>query len=133
MNERVKQLRTLLKLTQEEFGKKLGVTRSAICYIESGRSKLTEQMLFMICITFDVRQEWLKSGLGDIFITHTVDEELSMYMGKLLAQNSPEKEKYALLVLKLIVDEWDLVCKNIKTLSELLSWIAERPNESEMP
>ena len=133
MNERVKQIRLHFNLTQEEFGKKLGVTRSAISYIESGRSKLTDQMLFMICITFDVRQEWLKTGSGNIFITHTAGEELAAYMGKLFAEEDPEKERYALIALKLIVDEWDLVCKNIATFGNILSWIDEKPKKSEMP
>ena len=67
MNERVKQLRTTLDLTQEEFGKKLGVTRSAISYIESGRSNLTDRMIFLICREFSVNEDWLRDGIGDPF------------------------------------------------------------------
>lgn len=133
MNNRVKELRLFLGLTQEEFGKKLGVTRSAISYIESGRSKITEHMLFTICLTFDVNKKWLKDGCGNMFISHTVGEELAGYMGRLLAEDNPEKEKYALLLLKIIVDEWELVEKNFNTISKIWSWISEKPEISEMP
>ncbi len=133
MNRRIKQLRTLLNLTQDEFGKKLGVTRSAISYIESGRSNLTDQMLFMICITFDVRKDWLISGDGEIFVTHTTGEELAEYMGKLMAIEDPVKERYALIALKLIVDEWELINKNLDTIKKISQWISEKPTKSELP
>lgn len=133
MNKRVKELRLFLGLTQEEFGKKLGVTRSAISYIESGRSKITEHMLFTICLMFDVNKQWLRDGVGDMFISHTVGEELAGYMGKLLASDDPKKEKCALLLLKIIVDEWNLVEKNIDTIVKIWTWISELPEISEMP
>ena len=131
MNDRVKQLRTTLGLTQDEFGKALGVTRSAISYIESGRSNLTDQMLFMICATFNVRKEWLKYGTGEVFVSHTMSEELATYMGKLMALNDQEKEKYALFALKLIIDEWALISKNIDTLKKIVGWISNQPVENE--
>lgn len=133
LNERIKELRLKLNMTQEEFGKKIGVTRSAISYLESGRSKLTEKMLFLICITFDVRKEWLKNGTGSMFITLTVGEELAGYMGRLLVEEDPEKEKYALIVLKLLVDEWELIKSNMQKINELLVWASSKPEESELP
>jgi len=133
LNNRVKELRLFLGLTQEEFGKKLGVTRSAISYIESGRSNITEHMLFTICLMFDVNKQWLKDGCGDMFISHTIREELAGYMGRLLADDNSKKEKYALLLLKVIVDEWELVEKNFDTILKIWSWISERPETSEMP
>lgn len=42
MNERIKELRKTLSLTMEELGEKLGVTRSAISNIESGKRGITE-------------------------------------------------------------------------------------------
>ncbi len=133
MNERVKQLRLYLNLTQEEFGKKLGVTRSAISYIESGRSNLTDHMLFTICLTFDINKKWLRDGTGEMFMNHTIDEELAKYMGTLLAEDNPKKEKYALIILKYLVDEWDLIEKNLDNLDKIIEWVNSRPEESEMP
>lgn len=132
MNTRIKELRLSLEMTQEEFGKKIGVTRSAVSYLESGRSKLTEKMLFLICVTFDVSKEWLKHGTGDMFITHTIGEELASYCAKLVKENDMEKEKYALIALKLIVDEWELIKNNVQKISDLLAWVSSKPEESEM-
>lgn len=68
MNQRILKLRKSLDLTMEEFGKKLGVTRSAISNIESGKRNLTEQMIISICREFSVNEEWLRTGNGEMLL-----------------------------------------------------------------
>ena len=67
MNERIKELRKTLSLTMEELGEKLGVTRSAISNIESGKRGITEQMVLAICREFEVNENWLRNGAGEMF------------------------------------------------------------------
>ncbi len=38
MNERIKKVRKILKLTQEQFGKKIGITGAACSTMESGKT-----------------------------------------------------------------------------------------------
>lgn len=129
INDRLKHLRLLLGLTQAEFGKKLGITPSAISYLESGRSKLTEHMLLMICANFNVHADWLRTGKGEIFKITTISDDLANYISELISQDDPEKEKYALIALKLIIDEWDLIKHNTETINNILTWISEKPKE----
>ncbi len=67
MNERLKLLRNALGITLEEFGEKVGVTRSAVGRIEKGERKLTEQMTLSICRAFHVNYYWLTEGEGEMF------------------------------------------------------------------
>lgn len=67
MKERVKELRKKLGLTLEKFGEKLGVTKQTISRIENGVNSLTEQMLKSICREFNVNEEWLRNGTGEMF------------------------------------------------------------------
>lgn len=69
MNERIKQVRKTLGLSGEKFGSKLGVTRTAISLIESGKNNLTEQNIKSICREFNVSEEWLRNGTGEMFIS----------------------------------------------------------------
>lgn len=71
MNENIKKLRLELGLTMEEFGKNLGVTRSAISNIENGYRNLTEQMVLAICNVYNVNEQWLRNGTGDMFVEDT--------------------------------------------------------------
>lgn len=76
--ERVREIRKSLKLTLEKFGVKLGVKKSAISDIESGRNALTEQMAVSICREYNVNYDYLMNGEGEMFDTlpQTVLEEL---------------------------------------------------------
>ena len=74
MNERIKQLRKTLGLSGEKFGEPLGVKRSAISDIERGRNNLSEQMLKSICREFNVSEEWLRNGTGDMFTSNKADD-----------------------------------------------------------
>ena len=77
MNERIKVLRKELGLTLEKFGEHIGVTKMTISRIENGKTTGTEQMFKSICLEFNVNEEWLRNGSGDIFIeknTVNIDE-----------------------------------------------------------
>lgn len=69
MNERLREIRKALGMTLEEFGKKVGVTRSAVGRIEKGERTLTEQMILSICRTFHVDYFWLTEGTGEMFLS----------------------------------------------------------------
>lgn len=74
MKERVKELRKKLGLTLEKFGEKLGVTKQTVSRIENGVNSLTDQMFKSICREFNVSEEWLRTGNGDMFNPSPLDE-----------------------------------------------------------
>ncbi|MFR5372443.1 MAG: helix-turn-helix domain-containing protein [Faecalibacterium prausnitzii] len=63
-NERVKAVRQALGLSQQEFGSRIGIKISAMSYLESGKSRLTESNAILICKEFNVSREWLLNGAG---------------------------------------------------------------------
>lgn len=86
MNDRVKELRAALGLSAEKFGARVGVTRSAVSRIENGVVNVTEQMQKSICREFNVNEEWLRNGTGEMFNTLSQDEELAYIVGQALPQ-----------------------------------------------
>lgn len=68
MKSRIKELRKLLNMNQTEFGQKLSLSQKAIANIETGTSTLTERNFNAICKTFSVNPEWLRYGVGEIFV-----------------------------------------------------------------
>ena len=68
MNERIAALRRALKLTQAEFGEKVGVARNTIATYESGVREPKDSVLLMMTKEFNVDIDWLKTGRGDMFL-----------------------------------------------------------------
>lgn len=67
MNERIKQVRKALNLTQDEFGKRLGVTRGAITNIEYNKVEPKQLFVELLCREFHVSIDWLLTGEGPMF------------------------------------------------------------------
>ena len=112
MNERVKQLRKTLDLTMEKFGEKIGVKKSAISLIESGKNSLTEQMIKAICREFDVDEEWLRNGTSSMFIERTRDEEIAKFIGTIQSVDDDSfMKKFISMLAKLDESEWKLLEK----------------------
>jgi transcriptional regulator with XRE-family HTH domain len=84
--ERVKEVRKSLNLTMEQFGNKLGVTKVAISNIEKEKRNLTEQMSRAICREFNVSEEWLKTGEGEMYQQLSEDEEIAGIVSDLLEE-----------------------------------------------
>ena len=68
MNERIKELRRALNLTQQEFADKLNIKRGAIANYEVGRNEPIDAVISLICREFNVNEEWLRNGTGKMFV-----------------------------------------------------------------
>ena len=67
MNERIKELRKALGLSGEKFGASIGLTKYSVSNIENGRYNLTEANILAICREFNVNEDWLRNGNGEMF------------------------------------------------------------------
>lgn len=87
-NERIKEIRKSLKMTMERFGERLGVTKTAISNIEKSNRNVTEQMRKAICREFNVNEEWLRSGNGEMFVQLSQDDETAHIVQDMLGSNT---------------------------------------------
>ena len=69
INDRIKEVRKKLKLSQTAFGEKLGVGRGVITNIELNLTEPKDLFIDLLCKTFGVNPNWLISGTGDMFIS----------------------------------------------------------------
>nr|WP_297275155.1 helix-turn-helix transcriptional regulator [uncultured Agathobaculum sp.] len=67
-NQRLKQLRLALHLSQENLGAALGITRSGVSSIESGSRKLSEKHIKLLLAAYpNINENWLRTGEGTMF------------------------------------------------------------------
>lgn len=116
MNERIKQLRKELGLTLDKFGEKIGVGKTAISKIENGDRSVTDQMFKSICREFNVREEWLRNGEGEMFVQMNRDERVADIVKKALASDDEFVINTFTALGQLTPAEWDLVKKFINTI-----------------
>lgn len=73
MKNRLKELRDSLDLNQREFSKKINISQSTLAMLENGQRVLRDIHISQICNEFNVNEEWLRNGVGEMFIlTDTV-------------------------------------------------------------
>ena len=117
MHERIKQIRKALNLTQEEFGKRIGYTRGAVTNIELQKVEPKPLMLDLICREFNVNEQWLRTGEGEMFVQHSRDEEIARFFGEVLKDEKSDFRRRLIYALsKLSVDEWDMIERRAREL-----------------
>lgn len=100
MNERFKELRKALGLTQSEFGKILGLSTSGVSDIESGRRKVTEQHLIMLSNYKNkiINIEWIRTGKGEKFKERSPSDEVGYYVEDLLEYEGGGNPFYDMII-----------------------------------
>ena len=67
VGSRIKRLRKELDLTQTEFAARIGSVQNTVTGYESGRRNPSAPVISLICREFNVREEWLRDGTGEMF------------------------------------------------------------------
>ena len=119
MKERIRKLRKHLDLTQQDFADRLSVKRGAIANYEIGRNEPTDAVISLICREFNVREEWLRDGTGEMFIEMDKEDMLMEWAGRVLgSESSTFKKKFVKMLMSLSEDEWEFLERKAKELVE---------------
>jgi transcriptional regulator with XRE-family HTH domain len=110
IKDRVVLLRKTLNLNQTEFAKKLGLTQTTVSGWGAGKSKITEQNIKLMSLTFKVNKEWLCNGIGEMFISadSSCDEAMAIFR-----RLSPQGKKAAIELLRSLLATEQLLAKNV--------------------
>ena len=111
MNERIKELRKTLGLSQEAFAERLGLKGSAVSHLESGRRNVTTQNINAICREFGVNEEWLRTGNGSMFEEMSRAEKAAQIVGAALGSGDEFILNTFIALGQLSPNEWELIKK----------------------
>ena len=119
MNTRIRELRKSLKLTQQEFGNKIGLSKASIGNIENGIINLTDRNLSLICSAYNVNENWLRNGEGEMFNPMSEDDEFAYMVGALMAEDCEYKKKFIKSMLELDDElDWIIVANLVEGLKK---------------
>lgn len=124
INDRLRELRLNgFKMNMERFGEILGISKSGVSEIESGRRNVTEQHIRLILNTSidgkHVNEEWLRTGVGEMFISIDIEDEIAAMISKI--PNEPLgsfKRRLLGTLASLSEDQWELLADIAERLAE---------------
>lgn len=110
LHERIRDVRKSLKpkTSQSVFAEMLGTSRDTIANYEGGRVVPTDTFIQLLCTKFNVSNEWLRTGEGDMY----VDSETSLVDSLTKQMNmSAEQRKLMEIFLTMSDEKRDSVSK----------------------
>ncbi|MBS4933078.1 MAG: helix-turn-helix transcriptional regulator [Clostridiales bacterium] len=120
MNERIKKLRKTLDLTQQEFADRIGLKRNTIASYETRIDREpTGSAISLICREFNVNEEWLRNGTGEMFIEVSEDDEYTRAAASIAQNNDVE-------IMSLLVEYWKLDDTSKEIFKNYLRNVSER-------
>ncbi len=84
LDERIKQLRLHLGLTQQQFADRIGVKRNTVAQYEGGRNIPIDSVVSLICKEYGVSEKWLRTGEGAMLPPTSRDDEIGKFMAEVL-------------------------------------------------
>ncbi|KQY85268.1 MULTISPECIES: helix-turn-helix domain-containing protein [unclassified Paenibacillus] len=104
MHDRIKAIREALKMSQREFGERLGVSRDVISNLEYNRVEIKDLMVKHICERYGINENWLTTGEGDMFLNEwqsnkKLDEAIAIFK-----ELQPQFQDFALEQIRKLAD-----------------------------
>lgn len=116
MKDRIKKIRKDLDLTQQVFAERIGTTANVLTNYETGRRNPSSSVINNICKTFDINEEWLRTGEGDMHIQVPEDDEIAALVYDLL---EPDGNEFYEIILETMRAFNDLSPNSQKAIREL--------------
>lgn len=126
MKDRLKLLRKELRITQQELADRVGISRGNIAAYEVGKNSPSDAVISLICREFNVNEEWLRTGAGEMFIEETPDEEF-MRMAKAVASGDTRADR---MIRKTLMCFYEMDDLGKETLMNFIQNLADSRQEN---
>ena len=126
LNKRFKSLRQTLDLTQQEFADKLGIVRNNVACYETGKRSPSDAVVSLVCKTFNVNENWLRTGVGPMFLDLPEEDETAAIVATLL---DPDKEPFFNVIVEIMKSYQSLSPNSKQAINELADNILKNLNK----
>lgn len=109
ISERIYLLRNELNLSQEAFGTRINVTKFSISSYEKGKNAVKDRVISDICREFNVNEDWLRTGEGDMFNKLSTAELAANIVGKALTTDNEFMHNVFIALGQMSTEQWTMV------------------------
>jgi transcriptional regulator with XRE-family HTH domain len=103
VHKRIKEVRTALKMTQVRFSKAISISKGHIASIELAKRSVNDRHIKLVCATFGVNEDWMRSGKGEMFGKEAASKKYKKLQA-LFQQLGPIYQDHLLKHLNLLLD-----------------------------
>ena len=119
MNERIRQLRNDLHLSQAEFGAKINLSQNYIWMIEKGDRTPSDRTIADIAREFGVSLAWLEDGEGEMYVKRSANEELGLLVANIMSDADDSfRKRFITLLMALPPEDWGKIERFIDELQK---------------
>lgn len=119
MNERIRQLRNDLHLSQAEFGSKINLSQNYIWMIEKGDRTPSDRTIADIAREFGVSLAWLEDGEGEMYVKRSANEELGLLVANIMSDADDSfRKRFITLLMALPPEDWGKIERFIDELKK---------------
>ena len=81
--KRFSQIRANKGMKQGEFAKEITLTQGHVSDIENGRKCVSDRVMEIICLKYNVDKEWFRNGTGEMYLPENPDDRYAINIGKI--------------------------------------------------
>lgn len=106
--DRIIKVRSESKESQEKFAAKLGLSRNFINQVENKKKNVSDRTISDICREYNINEEWLRTGSGDMTVPISKDKEISRMLATVLKSDENDFKRRLISALSRLDDEgWE--------------------------
>ena len=125
INDRIKKLINSIGKTKTEIARTLDVTPAYLSkLIKTGTP--SDMFISNLCRNYNVDEEWLRTGKGEMFVIQSKEEELAAFFGDILNDGGSFKKRFVSALAALDTEDWEVIEKFINSI------IAEKKERGEL-
>ena len=117
IGKRVRKIRLQKGISQEQFGELIGIKKAAVSKIENVDNSLSRSNLISICKQFNINEEWLLYGKGEMFIPTSRENEIRAFFENAMSSDTDLakiQRKFINTLISLDKEEWIVLDRFMK-------------------
>lgn len=119
MNERIKKIIEKLGLKKVDFANRLHISQPFASELCSGAKAPSDRTISDICREFGVREAWLRTGEGEMFVQDTQSEQVAAFLADLTKDDSDTfKKRFVEMLAGLSPVDWELLERMAEKLTQ---------------
>lgn len=117
INERIRELRQTLHLTQTAFGEGIGVKIGVIRNFEYNITTPSDEQIKLISYVYSVNEDWLRTGHGEMIRKNSDEELVAAFVGCSIPKSDSIQMRCLLALANLSDHQWSVIGEIVDQIS----------------